>query len=290
MSFEPVVVKYWSTLDEISHPLCSVSGLSKQTGNTGLSEAGPEASLSPWSLVLAESSQPEEENKPVAEQRGEADHKSHQQWAKPSERLIYSNVRCWNSCHFAFFFVSPCTFPTGTCPKLDAPINGRKLGKSHSVGHEVHFLCDPGYELVGSESRVCQESLIWSGQQTTCRGESPALISCFSTASSSSSSHQCLSSTSPWKSLVLLSNPLITFYSPVIVLFVTFPSPALYCHSSFCAFCTSPTFFHVEIHFICDPWSYFLFMYFGHCPESLLNAVTCDIPTSMSSDSSLTLR
>uniref|UniRef100_A0A7N8WVV0 Fibulin-7-like n=1 Tax=Mastacembelus armatus TaxID=205130 RepID=A0A7N8WVV0_9TELE len=56
-----------------------------------------------------------------------------------------------------------------TCMKLDAPVNGRKLGKSHSIGHEVHFLCDPGYELVGSESRICQENLIWSGQQPTCR-------------------------------------------------------------------------------------------------------------------------
>uniref|UniRef100_A0A668TPW2 Fibulin 7 n=1 Tax=Oreochromis aureus TaxID=47969 RepID=A0A668TPW2_OREAU len=56
-----------------------------------------------------------------------------------------------------------------TCPKLESLINGRKLGKSHSIGHEVHFLCDPGYELVGSESRVCQESLTWSGQQPTCR-------------------------------------------------------------------------------------------------------------------------
>ncbi|CAL9701803.1 unnamed protein product [Knipowitschia caucasica] len=56
-----------------------------------------------------------------------------------------------------------------TCPKLDAPLYGRKLGKSQSVGHEVHFLCDPGYELVGSESRLCQESLVWGGQQPTCR-------------------------------------------------------------------------------------------------------------------------
>ncbi|KAM7015540.1 fibulin-7-like [Tautogolabrus adspersus] len=56
-----------------------------------------------------------------------------------------------------------------TCPKLDAPVNGRKLGRSHSVGHEVHFLCDPGYELVGSESRACQDSLTWSGQQPACR-------------------------------------------------------------------------------------------------------------------------
>ncbi|XP_061557038.1 fibulin-7-like [Phycodurus eques] len=56
-----------------------------------------------------------------------------------------------------------------TCPRPDVPNNGRKLGRSQSVGHEVHFLCDPGYELVGSESRICQESLSWSGQQPTCR-------------------------------------------------------------------------------------------------------------------------
>lgn len=92
------------------------------------------------------------------------------------ECWFLSVVDCWRICHF----FPPCTFPTGTCPKLEAPINGRKLGKSHSMGHEVHFLCEPGYELVGSESRVCQESLTWSGQQTACRGEhqSPVLWFC----------------------------------------------------------------------------------------------------------------
>ncbi|KAG9342010.1 hypothetical protein JZ751_018328 [Albula glossodonta] len=57
----------------------------------------------------------------------------------------------------------------GTCPKLEVPSNGRKLGRVLAVGHEVHFLCEPGYELVGSESRVCQESLSWSGQQPSCK-------------------------------------------------------------------------------------------------------------------------
>uniref|UniRef100_A0AAZ3QN22 Fibulin-7-like n=1 Tax=Oncorhynchus tshawytscha TaxID=74940 RepID=A0AAZ3QN22_ONCTS len=40
--------------------------------------------------------------------------------------------------------------------------NSRKLGKAQNPGHEVHFLCDAGYELVGAESRMCQESLTWS--------------------------------------------------------------------------------------------------------------------------------
>ncbi|XP_034045233.1 fibulin-7 isoform X2 [Thalassophryne amazonica] len=56
-----------------------------------------------------------------------------------------------------------------TCRKLDSPANGRKLGRSHSLGHEVHFVCHPGYDLVGSESRVCQEDLSWSGQQPICQ-------------------------------------------------------------------------------------------------------------------------
>uniref|UniRef100_A0A8C7CVX3 Fibulin 7 n=1 Tax=Oncorhynchus kisutch TaxID=8019 RepID=A0A8C7CVX3_ONCKI len=57
-----------------------------------------------------------------------------------------------------------------TCLKLDTQevANSRKLGKAQNPGHEVHFLRDAGYELVGAESRMCQESLTWSGQQPTC--------------------------------------------------------------------------------------------------------------------------
>lgn len=82
-------------------------------------------------------------------------------------------------------------FPEGTCPKLEAPTNGRKLGKSYGVGHEVHFLCDPGYEVVGSESRTCQESLVWSGQLTACRGN--GLFPGLSGSSTPSPCWHCLS-------------------------------------------------------------------------------------------------
>ncbi|XP_023646214.1 fibulin-7 [Paramormyrops kingsleyae] len=56
-----------------------------------------------------------------------------------------------------------------SCPLLETPPNGRKLGKALGVGNEVHFLCEPGYELLGTESRVCMESLSWSGQPALCR-------------------------------------------------------------------------------------------------------------------------
>ncbi|KAI5098483.1 fibulin-7-like [Silurus meridionalis] len=56
-----------------------------------------------------------------------------------------------------------------SCTKLEAPLNGRKLGKILLPGHEVHFLCDSGYELVGSETRQCKDSFTWSGQQPVCK-------------------------------------------------------------------------------------------------------------------------
>ncbi|CAI5781939.1 fibulinfibulin-7-like [Podarcis lilfordi] len=57
-----------------------------------------------------------------------------------------------------------------SCTPLPAPLNGRRLGKRTSVGHEVHFVCDDGFLLVGAETRVCQENHKWSGQQPVCKG------------------------------------------------------------------------------------------------------------------------
>ncbi|XP_074078926.1 fibulin-7-like [Macrotis lagotis] len=56
-----------------------------------------------------------------------------------------------------------------TCPHLAMPAHGRKLGRKVGIGHEVHFLCDTGFQLVGSESRLCQENRTWSGQQPFCK-------------------------------------------------------------------------------------------------------------------------
>ncbi|XP_069511202.1 fibulin-7-like isoform X3 [Ambystoma mexicanum] len=58
-----------------------------------------------------------------------------------------------------------------TCPALGTPANGKKLGKKAAVGHEIHFLCAPGFQLLGSESRMCLENRTWSGQQPTCKPE-----------------------------------------------------------------------------------------------------------------------
>uniref|UniRef100_A0A8C9G630 Fibulin 7 n=1 Tax=Pavo cristatus TaxID=9049 RepID=A0A8C9G630_PAVCR len=56
-----------------------------------------------------------------------------------------------------------------TCPQLAVPLNGRKLGRSARVGHDVHFICNAGFRLVGSESRTCRRDRTWSGTQPFCR-------------------------------------------------------------------------------------------------------------------------
>lgn len=60
---------------------------------------------------------------------------------------------------------------TEICPQLAAPLNGRMLGRSLRVGHEVHFICDAGFRLVGSETRACRHNRTWSGTQPFCRSE-----------------------------------------------------------------------------------------------------------------------
>ncbi|KAM4722436.1 fibulin-7-like [Rhinophrynus dorsalis] len=57
-----------------------------------------------------------------------------------------------------------------TCPRLKAPHHGRILGGKLMVGHEIHFLCNPGYRLLGSETRTCLHNQTWSGQTAICTG------------------------------------------------------------------------------------------------------------------------
>ncbi|KAG8562407.1 hypothetical protein GDO81_015666 [Engystomops pustulosus] len=55
-----------------------------------------------------------------------------------------------------------------SCPPLKPPRHGRVLGRKLKAGHELHFLCDPGYQLTGSESRTCMNNQTWSGQPAIC--------------------------------------------------------------------------------------------------------------------------
>ncbi|XP_051739562.1 fibulin-7-like [Ctenopharyngodon idella] len=55
------------------------------------------------------------------------------------------------------------------CPPPKPLANGRILGRVFKPGHEVHYLCSPGFQLMGPETRVCLESQSWSGAQPSCK-------------------------------------------------------------------------------------------------------------------------
>ncbi|NXF37265.1 FBLN7 protein, partial [Nyctibius bracteatus] len=58
--------------------------------------------------------------------------------------------------------------PAASCPALQAPADGRKFGTKYLVEHEVHFACDPGFQLLGSSTRTCQANGSWTGQEPRC--------------------------------------------------------------------------------------------------------------------------
>lgn len=63
-------------------------------------------------------------------------------------------------------------FPV-SCPALNALPDGRKFGSKYLVDHEVHFTCNPGFQLVGPSSVVCLPNGTWTGEQPHCRGTVP---------------------------------------------------------------------------------------------------------------------
>lgn len=62
-----------------------------------------------------------------------------------------------------------------SCPALQAPADGRKFGSKYLVDHEVHFACDPGFQLLGSSTRMCQANGSWTGQEPRCAGTAHSL-------------------------------------------------------------------------------------------------------------------
>ncbi|KAI5627097.1 fibulin-7-like [Silurus asotus] len=64
---------------------------------------------------------------------------------------------------------SNCSSETSICPPPNPPANGRMLGQVFKVGHEVHFLCNHGFQLSGPETRECLDSLSWSGEEPACK-------------------------------------------------------------------------------------------------------------------------
>ncbi|XP_070554202.1 uncharacterized protein [Ptychodera flava] len=55
------------------------------------------------------------------------------------------------------------------CGELETPRNGSWNITGVTFGSEAFFVCDEGFDMIGSEVRRCQADGTWDGQQPTCR-------------------------------------------------------------------------------------------------------------------------
>ncbi|XP_065903512.1 uncharacterized protein [Dysidea avara] len=86
------------------------------------------------------------------------------------------------------------------CDTLSTPSNGGMSCSSgrEGVGYEgdtCGFTCNTGYELTGSDNRICQSNGSWSGDESVCREESTTDMSSISTTAASSSTAPTVSIT-----------------------------------------------------------------------------------------------
>lgn len=62
-----------------------------------------------------------------------------------------------------------CDDKAGQCRNPGVPIGARKEGNRYRIEDRVRYYCDNGLSLMGSQSRVCQESGAWTGTEPECR-------------------------------------------------------------------------------------------------------------------------
>lgn len=55
------------------------------------------------------------------------------------------------------------------CGNPGTPVNGTKTGNNYLFPNSVSYSCDPGFLLVGSATRTCQNNGLWSGSPASCQ-------------------------------------------------------------------------------------------------------------------------
>ena len=69
-----------------------------------------------------------------------------------------------------YYAVSFYSLVAVNCGPLSVPINGSSYGDSTVFPNSVLFKCDPGFNLNGSLTRICQANGTWSGLEVICVG------------------------------------------------------------------------------------------------------------------------
>jgi len=60
-------------------------------------------------------------------------------------------------------------FTVVVCARLRDPANGMVSVSGNDFESKARYRCNPGYLLVGDETRACEANGYWSGQEPVCR-------------------------------------------------------------------------------------------------------------------------
>ena len=58
--------------------------------------------------------------------------------------------------------------PVGMCSELSSPVNGEVTWTGLTTGSTATYTCDSDYQLIGNQTRTCQNTGVWSGRNSTC--------------------------------------------------------------------------------------------------------------------------